>query len=263
MGRVVTSSPGPSTARKERMAMVRTFAAPLIALAAASLVAAACRPLPISSPTRPTTGQGYPPPGTPTPPPDPTATPTADTDGYLPPPLFPPSEPVRLLDGPFADLLVPLQAALDAGDGTWFGARVDDGRPLDLFDVREMDGEGGTALDSAGTAALAAAFGAAGSRPKVQAYFVEPRETITCLYVLTHRWQGDVAFPGYSPDQDATPRIGPPLPPTVPLDGAAFHVCRGRPAEWLLDDWITGGYYDLVAHLGGLDGGGTLFVVRP
>lgn len=243
--------------------MLRPIAAPLVVLAATSLALAACGPLqPPAWPARPPSAQGYPPPGSPTVPPAPTPTPAADADGYLPPPGSPPSQQIRLAESAFAGILESLQAAIDAGDGDWFGAHVGARKGLSVYGIEQFEGEGGTVVDAAGAAELAAAFFAAGARPRVQAYIEEPRPTSICLYVLTHRWQGDVSYPGVVDLGDGAP-IGPQPPSTVPLDAAALHLCPDRDETWTLDAWVHGGYFALIARLSDGLPDASLIFVRP
>lgn len=249
--------------------MVRPPTARSVAVAAALLATAACQlPLPPALSTTPLTAQGYPAPSdpaaTPAPTAAPTSTPSADADGFLPPPAQPPSQSIRLADSPHADILIPLQAALDTGDASWFEAHVDAANAgMKLFDIGQLDSEGGTTVDGAGASALAAAFFAAGARPRVQAYFEEQRATTVCLYALTHRWQGTVGYPGYAEDHAITARTSPELPPTVPLDAAALHVCRDGLGAWTLDAWIHGGYYGIIGRLSGYAPPWPLVVIRP
>lgn len=231
---------------------------------ATALAVAACRlPLAPSSTTARLSAQAYPPPGAPTATPAPSPTPTADADGLLPPPAQPPSQPVGLGDGPYADIVVPLQSALAAGDDGWFGAHVGARRGLRLFDIDQLESEGGASVDAAGTASLAEAFFAAGARPRVQGYFEEARPTTRCLYVLTHPWRGEVDYPGYAADHGIAERAGPALPPTVPLDAAALHLCRDQLGAWTMDAWIHGGHYRIIERLAGHAPPWPLFVIRP
>lgn len=237
--------------------------AQVAALATAFAVAACRAPLPPSSTTSRLSALSYPPPGASTATPAPSPTPTADADGLLPPPAQPPSQPVRLADGPNAEVVVPLQAALAAGDDSWFRAHVGARSGLRLFGIDQLDSEGGASVDAAGTAALAAAFFAAGARPRVQAYFEEARPTTRCLYVLTHPWRGEVVYPGYAEDHAIAERTGPALPPTVPQDTAALHLCRDQLGVWTMDEWIHGGHYRIIEGLAGSAPPWPLFVVRP
>lgn len=243
--------------------MFRMITASFIVLAAGALSAAACRPLlPPAVSWQPRTAQGYPPPTPPTPPPGATASPGPDPDGYLPPPAEPDGQIVRLADSPYADVLVGLQAALDGGHGAWFAERVGERLGLGMFDIGQLDSEGRTVLDAAEAGAVAAAFFAAGARPRIQAYFVDERWTITCLDALTHRWQGDVPYPGVD-DLGGGEPIGPQPPASVPLDAAALRLCRDQLGRWTLDEWVHGGYYGMIAQIHALHGDRPLFIVRP
>lgn len=262
MGGTVATPQPRCTPRKEHITMVRQIVAPLIVVAAASVLAAACQPMPPALSLRPPSAQGYPQPGTSTPPPGATATPTADADGFLPPPDEPSGQLVRLADSPYADVLVGLQEAIDGGDSAWFGARAPDGRRVHVFGIGQMDSEGGTSANGEAIGALADAFFQAGARPRIQAYFESVGETTVCLYVLTHAWQGAVPYPGVDDIGSAEPVGGQP-PATVPLDGAALHICRDQLGEWLLRDWIHGGYHETIERFGAFAPPWPLYVVRP
>jgi len=210
----------------------------------------------------PLTAQGYPPPdGAPTSVPQtPVPSPTPSSDGgYFPPPAGIDHRIETLAASPYRDLLLALQAALDAGDPSppadWVSERFGNR----LFDIRSLDSEGGVMLDRDTTRATLGAFLEQGSRPRIQGYFAVDDGEIACLDVLTAVYEGDVAFPGpWDP-------LGPPPPEVVPPDAAAFHACRDQLGTWLWQTWAYGGYHEIVAMIDArLEGSGTVYnVSRP
>lgn len=192
----------------------------------------------------PLTAQGgYPPPGAGTtavpPSPMPTPTPTA-IEGLFPPPEGIEHRVEPLAASPYRELLVALQAAIDAGDpagpADWVAGRFG----TRLFDVRHIDSEGGVTMDRATTAALLGAFLDLGARPRVQGYFAVDDGQVACLDVVTAPYAGEVAYP-------ATPApLGPRPPDTLVGDAAAFHVCRDQAGAWLWQAWAYGGYHAIV-----------------
>lgn len=207
-------------------------------------------------PRRPTdkvAAQAYPPPGTPA---APTATPAADPDGYLPPPGNIASQIVSLVGSPYSDVLVPLQAALTSGDAAGPASMVTERFGNALFDIANLDSEGGAQLDADGTEAVLADFLRQGSRPVIQGYFAGGDGLVPCLTVLTHRYTGAVPYPGEDGD------YGAPRPMFIPADAAAFKLCRAGSGQWFWENWVHGGYYEIVdAYVGARDM--DYFVVRP
>lgn len=204
-------------------------------------------------PTDKVGAQAYPPPDTPA---APTATPSADSGGYLPPPGNTSNQTVTLAGSPYSDVLVPLQAALASGDAAWPATMVTERFGNTLFDIAILDSEGGAYLDAGGTEAVLADFFQQGSQPVIQGYFADDDGIVPCLNVLTHRYTGTVPYPG----EDGA--YGAPRPTHIPADAAAFKLCRAGAGQWIWENWVHGGYYEIVDAYGG-EGGADYFVVRP
>lgn len=182
--------------------------------------------------------QSYPgPPGTL---PPPTATPPADPDGYLPPPSGVAHQVVTLAGSPYSELLMELQAALDSGNSAWLAGKVTERFGNQLFDIDNLDSEGGAYLTAADAEAVLADFFRQGSRPVIQGYFDNADPNVPCLTVVSHRFQGTVPYPG----EDGG--YGAPRPTNIPADAASFSMCDAGGGEWIWMNWVHGGYYEIV-----------------
>lgn len=243
-------------------ARVLVACAAILAAGLAAWLAAARQPGGERLAPSPFAAAGYPPPGGPTgapvtPTPAPTPTPDS-SEGFFPPPdgIDHRLEPIG--SSPHRALLAPLQAAIDAGDAATPSQWVSERFGNRLFDIAHLDGEGGVALDRAGTRDVLGAFLDQGSRPRVQGYFATQEGEVVCLDVFTALYQGTVPHP---PSGD---ELGPRPPELVPADAAAFHVCRDQAGAWIWSGWAYGGYHELVAAYAALHGGGADYVVtRP
>lgn len=193
--------------------------------------------------------------------PVPSATPAPDAQGYLPPPSGGATQTLLLGDSPYADLLLPLQAALLAGDAAPAAELVTERFGLTLFDIRHLDGEGGYVLDAAEAAALLEEAFDAGAAPRLQGYFDVGDGLVPCLELLL--WAAGDALPH--------PRAGTPVAygpqPASPLrgDAATWRVCRAQDGVWIWQRWGHGGYHEIVdTFFARPQGGdGTYTVLRP
>ncbi|MCB0216165.1 MAG: hypothetical protein H6648_02310 [Caldilineae bacterium] len=205
--------------------------------------------------------QGYPPPASSTPPP---ATATPDAEGYLPPPAGLPWDQLGLSQGPNAELLLPLQAALTAGDASWPAARIADGRGgLLLAAPSAIDAEGGIDLASAGAEALLDAYFAAGAQPRIQGYFGSPQGGLVCLDLLIYRLDGPRPHPTAAPSNG--PAYGPAPPSSIDAEAAIWRFCNAGGGEWLWQRWLYGDYEALATWRNAAEPppGATYHLLRP
>jgi hypothetical protein len=200
---------------------------------------------------------GYPPPDTPTP--VPLVSPTPDANGYLPEPDDVLYEYTTLSGSPYADLLGPLQNALDASDPNFLIGLV-----TERFRVHFIPGrsetEGGTVLGASTANSLLGSYFNQGSVLRIQGYYETVSETSTCVNVFVYRFQGTVAYP-----TDTSGDFGPPRPTNVPGDTAVWQFCHGRmPGAWRWLTWEYGEYYPMVTwHEGdSTEGPRTYYVVQ-
>lgn len=202
---------------------------------------------------------GYP--GPPSATPAPSATPGADAQGYLPPPTGGPTQTLLLGDSPYADLLLPLQDALLAGDSSPAASLVTERFGLTLFDIRYLDGEGGSALDGDRAAALLQDAFDAGASPRLQGYFEVGDAVVPCLELLVWSLGDALPHPAAGTPVSYGPR------PASPLrgDAAAWRACRAQDGVWIWQRWGHGGYHEIVETLFARPqgGDGTYTVLRP
>lgn len=206
--------------------------------------------------------QGYP---TATTEPTETPTPTPDAQGYMPPPTNITTTLVTLGASPYADLLVPLQAALDAQDLTWLSDTASWRGSLPFVPIGCLDGGdacGSPQLDTPDELAPAVATAIAGTNALIQGYFEEPGGdgqgvTWTCLQVLIYPFGTTMTYPTAIP--------GPPGPETNPstvtVDASAIEVCK-KVDSWGWDAWRFGGYHEIVDTFA-FNGATNYAVVRP
>lgn len=207
--------------------------------------------------------QGYPPPQSPTPSitPTPTTTPTADASGYMATPSGIPVTTTSLAASPYADLLGPLQAALDSDDASTIGGLAYSS--LELFvGSATFDGEGLTAeIIGSDIAGYLASFFNQGTNARIQGYFEVGDTNVPCVEVVIHRFTGTVAYPTSAPTPTGTYEpTGLEAPAEFPLDAAAWNFCR-LGSVWRWNEWWHGWYYETVHKLA--QKGTTYFVIRP
>lgn len=205
--------------------------------------------------------QGYPPPGGTLAPPAPTATPAADSSGYYPPPVGL-TERIESIEGsPHAEMLLPLQMSFEAGSSEYLSERSTERFGVTLYDVSHIDSEGGEALDTDGAGTLLDAFFDAGSRPLIQGYFESADDEVLCAVVVASPFEGSVEHPSAA---DPAP-YGPRPPSHIPADSAGFRLCRVSEGDWLWQDWMYGGYHQIIERLDDARGadGWRYVVIRP
>lgn len=186
--------------------------------------------------------QGYPPPGGTIAPPPPTPTPSAAPDGRYPPPVGRTDAMLTMAESEHSDLLAALQADFDSGGTDSLAAAVTERFGVTLFDIRNLDSEGGTHLDGPGAEALLRAFADAGSRPIIQGYFESESTGTRCLMVVATGFVGAVEHPA----ADSPDPYGPRPPSQIPADSAGLGLCRDSGGAWLWRDWAYGGYHQIV-----------------
>ena len=205
--------------------------------------------------------QGYPPPGGTLAPPAPSATPGADSQGYFPPPVGITERIESLEESPHAELLLPLQMSFEAGSSEYLAERSTERFGVTLYDVRHIDSEGGKVLDNDGARTVLDAFFDAGSRPLIQGYFESADDEVLCAVVVTSPFEGSVEHPNAA---DPDP-YGPRPPAHISADSAGFGLCRVSDGDWLWQDWMYGGYHQILGQLDDARGatGWRYVVIRP
>ncbi len=205
--------------------------------------------------------QGYPPPASPTPTDTPAPTSTPDGNGYLPTPAGMAISETTLSASPYADLLEPLQDALDQDDETAIANYVSGRFMLELGYSTFAGGEPvGTMLDGAGAEEYLDKFFDAGTDGLIQGYFEEGTTSVPCLEILVQPFSGAVSYP--TPSGSGSVRQSPPV--EFPLDSANWRFCKTQSGTWIWSNWAYGEYYPAVGHLWQRQGAsGRYYVIRP
>lgn len=208
--------------------------------------------------------QAYPPPQSPTPSitPTETPTPTADAAGYMPTPSGITVTVTSLVGSPYADLLVPLQTALDNDDASAISAMTSNTYELFVGDST-FDGEGGSATMSGADAdGYLNSFFSQGTNAHIQGYFETGDAEVPCLEVLIHRFAGAVAYPTSLPTPTGTfEAIGISPPSEFPLDAARWNFCKLPGDGWRWYEWRHGWYYPTIERLAEADT--DYYLIRP
>ncbi|MFN8424344.1 MAG: hypothetical protein U0470_13555 [Anaerolineae bacterium] len=123
-----------------------------------------------------------------------------------------------------------------AGDG-WFGAHVGARRGLRLFDIDQLESEGGASVDAAGTTSLAEAFLRGRRAARGRGHFEEAGPALPVRAHPSLAGRGGLPGPRRGPRHRQYLRGPRALPPMkqLPLDAAALHLCRDQLGAWTLD----------------------------
>lgn len=206
---------------------------------------------PSTTPTR--VQVGYPPPSEP--PATVTPTPSPDEQGYMAVPMDIDTTVVALDESPYADLLVPLQAAMNDGSlaplrnvvgyNTMtflpIGCYENECIPQYLQVPDELDSAMAAAIDGPTNVIL-------------QGYFVETYAeagiSSICLELIAHRFGTTVPYPTpmAKPGEMGHLAISSP----VTIDASMWRVCKGN-EFWNWEAWHFGGYHEIVGGLAGME----------
>ncbi len=217
----------------------------------------------VSRPDDSIVAQGYPPPQSPTPSvtPTPTITPTADASGYMATPSGIPVTVTSLTGSPYADLLSPLQTALDSDDAPTIGGLAYSSLALRVGGASwGMGGQSAEILGSDVAGYLTALFNQ-GTNARIQGYFETGDTDVPCVEVVVHRFVGTVAYPTVEPTPTGTYEAHfIENPSEFPLDAATWNFCK-LGSDWHWNEWRHGEYYPMVDTLANM--WTNYFVIRP
>lgn len=204
----------------------------------------------------------------PYPPPPPTPFPSlepAGDQGYLAVPSGIQHITSTLSASPYADLLVSLQAQLDAGDAAGLAGRVlqqpctcETGKELwcncetglttalPLHHFQAFDTEATDTLVNEGIQEFLTGFFGAGVQPLIQGYFTTTSEDVIALDVVIHPLQGTVAIPTPPCSEEEPERCA--KPDRMLAETSAVWTFHG-PAPWKWTRWVYGDYEELVRFM--------------
>jgi hypothetical protein len=182
---------------------------------------------------------------------------TEEAMGY--PPGYPPPQPtgeptptldarsVTLASSPYAEILTTLQRELDGVDTAALAAHgpVTDTGSSPLTAVEAGMIEGGIALSKEDVRRILDAFYAAGSKPRIDGYFVQtfegsPPES-ACIGVVTRGWAGTVASPPEPTLPPGAEPYGQAWPEDFPDGWWGWQLCTPDGSDWSWDEWICFG----------------------